>query len=1061
MASGVVPLTAGRRSGAPRLIDWTGERCVPWAPDIQVVYEHLHRYLWASRLVGGRSVLELASGEGFGAAILARSADRVTGIDIDKLTVDHSCLNYGSDRISFRVGDARDLSQFPDASFGAVVAFEMIEHVDDQDRVLAEAARVLEPDGLLIMSTPDRRVYSGAGAAANPFHVRELDLEEFRAMLGSSFDHVRIWGQRTITGSALADLAPPPGAAEVSKTFFVARDGDNWQLAGGLSPMYLVAVASRAPLPPVPNESNLADAQLQLLHRTAQAGEEALVAAQRQAEEDGRQAVAERKQLLQECAELRRALDERDVELSLGRDHLVASWAETSRLGHELDIAQRQSAEMRHSITWKAYRRGRTKIFDALGGERSVAVKMIQASVRGVSRLHQLQGHRAGATQLPIGPGVTLPAFPDPRVSLVIPLYSGAGLTEACLRSISAHTSGTSYEVIVVDDAADAETKALLRRVEGARVLVNRENIGYLRSVNRGAAVARGEWLVLCNNDIEVGEGWLEALMDCVQSWADVGVVTPKYLFPDGSLNEAGGIIWRDGTGMNYGRHDRPERFQYGFRREVDYGSAAALMVRASFWRQSGGFDELFLPMYYEDVDLCFRAREQGLRVVYEPRAQVVHIEGGTAGIDIASGHKRFQEVNRSRFVEKWEARLADHARNDVRNARAAANRASGRRVLIADHRVPMWDRDAGSLRMKAMIESFLELGCRVTFLPDDRGHALPYGPAFEADGVEVWHGDVNVHAELAAIGSELSLAVLSRPHTTARWLDLVRGLAPGAAVVYDTVDLHWLREARRATAGAASGTAADVAYGSRAAALRELERALFRACDATLVVSREEADLVQDDAPGSPVWVVPVVNAVRRGTPGVAGRRGVVFVGGFEHPPNIDAAVRIVKEIMPLVWHRHGPVPVTIVGGSPPKEVLDLASGEVEITGWLPEVEPALDQARAMLAPLSWGAGLKGKVTQALASGLPVVTTSVGAEGLDATDGREILIADTDEALADRVVAALTDDALWVTLSAAGKDRVDELCSPRMMRDRMRELLDAGPRLRAGRPRSPLIPQA
>ena len=199
-------MTSGRRADAPRLIEWTGERCVPWAPDVQTVYEHLHRYMWAAELVVGRRVLDLASGEGFGAAILAESAEHVIGIDIDRRTVEHSSLNYGDDRIEFELGDAADLTRFADGSFGAVVAFEMIEHVHDQGRVLEEIERVLAPDGVLIMSTPDRPAYTDATGRSNPFHVHELDLEGFSTLMGSAFENVAIWGQRTITGSALAAL---------------------------------------------------------------------------------------------------------------------------------------------------------------------------------------------------------------------------------------------------------------------------------------------------------------------------------------------------------------------------------------------------------------------------------------------------------------------------------------------------------------------------------------------------------------------------------------------------------------------------------------------------------------------------------------------------------------------------------------------------------------------------------------------------------------------------------------------------------------------------------------
>jgi GT2 family glycosyltransferase/glycosyltransferase involved in cell wall biosynthesis len=764
-----------------------------------------------------------------------------------------------------------------------------------------------------------------------------------------------------------------------------------------------------------------------------------------------------------ELGEAERAVEEREVELTLRLREIDELHTELhtehdrdagtiAGLSGELEAARSVSAEMTGSITWKAYRSARNRVFAALGGAGSLPVRMIQATVRGAARLAgggaRTVPDEIGAPEAPRQwAPVLLPEFAEPVASLVIPLYTGAELTAACLSSIVEHTSRIGYEVIIVDDGADPDTKALLAQVQGARIFVNDVNIGYLRSVNRGAAAARGEWIVLCNNDIEVRDGWLTAMLQCGRSSPDVGVVTPKYLYPDGSLNEAGAIIWRDGTGMNYGRGQNPGLFHYGFRREVDYGSAAALMVRASLWANVGGFDELFLPMYYEDVDLCFQARDRGMRVMYEPRATVVHVEGGTAGTDITSGHKRHQEINRARFVQKWHARMPEQQRPGTPNLRLAANRARGPRVLIADHRVPMWDRDAGSLRMKAIIDALGELGCRVALLPDNGLRAEPYCAELERGGVEIWAGDVNVNGELKAIGPGLELAIVSRPHTASRWLDLIRELAPTAAVVYDTVDLHWLREARRD--GGRDGR--ELVRGSKAAALRELELALIRACDATLVVHAAERAIVQADVPDAAVWIVPTIHTVRQDTPPVASREGVILIGGFEHPPNTEAAVRLVRQVMPIVWRRLGPVPVTIVGGSAPQEVLELASGDVEVTGWLPEVDSVLDRARVMLAPLTWGAGLKGKVTQALAAGLPVVTTPIGAEGLDATDGDQLLIAEDDDELAQRVIRALTDDELWMSLSVAGKELTDSLCSPRVVRQRLEEILEAGPELKSG----------
>jgi GT2 family glycosyltransferase/SAM-dependent methyltransferase len=1010
-----------RRAGAPRLIEWTGERCVPWAPDVPVVYEHLHRYLWAAALVKGCRVLDVASGEGFGAAILAEAAASVVGIDIDERTVEHSRLNYSDERVRFQIGDALDLSQFEPDSFDAVVAFEVIEHLEDHQRLLDQIKRVLEPEGLLIMSTPDRTAYTLATGHHNPFHTHELARTEFSALLRSRFAHVATWGQRTVTGSALSALAPSEAPEVPARTYFVERHGVDWDLAAGLSPLYLVSVASDAELPQIPAESTLADPALTLLRSAEATAREEVAGLQ-----------AERAGLEAERDRVRRELSDRHVELTLSEKRVKELAERSAQLEVEVADARQIAARVEQSVSWHMFERIRGAVLGLMGGPGSMPVRLIK---RGLAVW--LRHRRAQAVEtVPI----ELPEFEEPLVSIVIPLHAGAALTRACLESIRDRTISAGYEVILVDDAADAETKALLAGTQGAQIITNGKNLGYARSVKVGAARARGRWLVLCNNDIQVQEGWLGAMLRCAESSPDIGIVTPKYIYPDGSLQEAGGVIWSDGTGGQYGRGDRPGEPRYEFRRDVDYGSAAALMVRADFWREVGGFDERFEPMYYEDTDLCFQAREHGLRVVYEPRANVIHIEGGSAGTDISVGHKRHQESNRPKFVEKWRERLErEQLPANWNNVRRASNRHRGPHVLILDHRVPFWDRDSGSLRMHGMIRALLDMGCRVTFFPDDLAVTHPYTLELQSLGVEVWYGEIDVQGELAEIGPGLALVIACRPHASSRWLDLIREWAPLARIVYDTVDLHWLREARRAEM---EGGGDQATLGPRAGVLRELELALIRATDATLVVSDEERAQVEADVPGATVVVVPNINEVRPGVPPAGVRRGVLFIGGFEHSPNVEGAIRLVRRVMPRVWSELGDVPVTIVGGSVPPAVSALASGRVEIAGWVPDVGPLFDAARVMVAPLSYGAGLKGKVTQSLAMGLPVVTTPVGAEGLHATSGEELLVGADDRELADGVIAVLRDDALWSRLSANGQQVAAERFSPAVVVQRLAELL-------------------
>ena len=1059
-------MTASRRAGAPRLIEWTGERCVPWAPDVPVIYEHYHRYLWARRLLAGRRVLDLGSGEGFGAALLAGVASDVVGVDIDAATVEHSRVNYERPGLSFQVGSALDLSVFEDASFGAVVAFEVIEHVRDQERVLAEIDRVLAEDGIVVMSTPDRGAYGAARTEANPFHERELTLAEFRALLESRFKHAALWVQRTITGSYLGPLAGemPPAPAERAD-FFLEPVGDEWRVADELAPLYCVAVASRDPLPPIEPSSTLADPSLALLRdgerrqaeRMKDALEEAIRtnAARQQAEWE---AVLER-----EVGVRDRDIDTRGAELHALEAELVQARAEAAAVRNELESSQALARRVEESVTWTAFERMRGRLYGAIG-ESSLLARALSGTLRLAGRLFMRRRSAAGPGEgSPVGEAgvlLELPRDAQPEVSLIVPVYSRADLTLACLRSFRRNNMRVGYEVIVIDDGADAETKAMLARVEGIELIVNRSNIGYLRSVNRAAAAARGRWMVLCNNDIEGTDGWLRALLDCAESADDIGVVTPKYVYPDGSLCEAGGIIWRDGTGANYGRGEDPSLFQYEYRREVDFGSAAALLVRTDLWRELGGYDERYLPMYYEDVDLCFEARERGLRVMYEPRALVVHHEGATAGNDLSAGHKRHQEENRPRFVEKWRHRLeSEQLAPGPRNLRVSANRHRGPHVLIVDHCVPMWDRDAGSLRMLAMIRGLIELGARVSLMAENLTAHQPYTGWLQEMGVEVLYGQLDVNAELETIGPRLSAAILSRPHAASRWIHAIREFAPSAVVAYDTVDLHWLREARRVAGDPAVVSAlrdperaAELpASGSKAQALRELELAMMRASDVTLVVTEAERDQVEHDVPGAKTLLLPTIHEVERYVFGPEERSGILFVGGFAHPPNAGAAVRLVKDVMPAVWRERPDTKVTIVGGDPPPEIQALAMPRVEIVGWVENLSPLLDRARVFAAPLQYGAGLNGKITQSLAVGLPVVTTSVGAGGIDGLE-RCMLVSDDAAGNSEQLLRLLDDDELWRELSAAGQAFIERNCSPRVVTERLGELLGSHDAVAAGR---------
>ena len=1035
-----------QRAGAPRLIEWTGERCVPWAPDIQVVYEHFHRYLWARELARGLRVLDLGSGEGFGAAILSDTAEEVVGLDIDERSVTHAELNWAGNGLSFIRGTAADLSAFDADSFDLVVAFEVIEHVSEQDVVLAEVSRVLKPEGVLLSSTPDRDVYGAENPTPNPFHVKELSRREFEALLKAEFSNVRLFAQRIIEGSRIDSLEP--SSSEAAKPLQIELREGEWRVAGPPSPRFLLALSSAGDLPGVPDSSTLADFDLQLMRRVeGLVGEERNRAIEARGERDHVQTQLEESQTQ---LELQRR--QRNELLISERGDLTAKAAESARRAQLAEDTAAKSSELLEryeaSISWRFFQKVRNSAIRVLGGADALSVRLAKAAFRGA---HRLFGNSSpGEASGPPGSGRSdfdLPTSSSPVASIVIPVHDGAGMIRQCLNSILHSVDDVPYEVVVVDDCSDTETQAMIASIGGVRVVRNESNLGFLKSVNRGVASSRGEFVVLLNNDTEPQPGWLRSLIACAERSEEVGAVAAKLLYgdvPDHTLQEAGGIVWRDGTAWNFGNGGRHTHGEYNFTREVDYGSAAALLVRREAWEQVGGFDERFSPAYWEDTDLCFSLREAGWRVLYEPSATVIHHEGNSMGTNTSEdGGKKYQLINQPKFFEKWQRVLAAHpASPGPDRALLASNWRRSPTVFIFDHDLPQPDRDAGSLRMMNIVRTFLDRGWRVVFVPDNGSGKMPYVEDLRQIGVEVLNDDYTLGEHLAAMASDIELVILSRPYVAARYLHQVRELAPDAVIAYDTVDLHFVREGRRAESDSANRRRiSGVADG-----FRELERALCRAADVTLVVGDHEAEIVRGLS-DKPVHVVGLANHVWQEVPGPEGRDGVMFIGGFSHPPNIDAAIRLVNEVMPLVWAEAPGTFVKIVGADPPSAVKDLSSPLVEVTGWVDDIRPCLETSRVSVAPLSYGAGVKGKVTEALAAGLPVVTSVVGAEGL--SDGDGLAIGEDSAEIAALTLRLLQDDEDWLSQSGLGQELALRTSSEGHQANELSALVELLPTLR------------
>ncbi|BFI96972.1 MAG: glycosyltransferase [Rhodanobacter sp.] len=613
-----------------------------------------------------------------------------------------------------------------------------------------------------------------------------------------------------------------------------------------------------------------------------------------------------------------------------------------------------------------------------------------------------------------------LPCPSAPKVSVVVPVHGKCAYTVACLRSLARHGADAPFETIVVDDASPDDTAAILATVEGLRLLRNSENLGFVGSCNAGAARARGEYLVFLNNDTQVTPGWLDALLACFAERADCGIAGSRLIYPDGRLQEAGALVFGDGSAWNYGRFEPRNDAAFRYRRDTDYVSGAALMIRRETFQRIGGFDVRYAPAYYEDADLAFAVRQLGMRVYYEPASMVVHCEGISAGTDTDSGMKRFQRLNQAKFVQKWKNELTHQPPPGTPLERAIRWRRRGR-VLVVDAMTPDPGRDSGSLRLTAILRVLDAQGWSVAFCPDDGRASASEIAALGTLGCEVLCRPeiANLPDWLRRHGGELHAVMLCRHTVAGQYAALVRRHAPQARLLFDTVDLHFLREQR------AAELAGSDAMRQQAESSRRNELKLIEQADISFVVSPHEQALLKQLLPSARVELLSNIHEVHGCRRPHAERRDLVFIGGHGHPPNSDAMRWIASEILPRIRQSLPDMRLHVLGDVPETMRQELATPGLEFHGRVPDLSPWLDSCLASLAPLRFGAGVKGKINMAMSYGVPVIATPIAVEGMQLEHGRDVLVAEDADGFAIATQALDADAALWQRVSMEGLDNV------------------------------------
>ena len=433
-----------------------------------------------------------------------------------------------------------------------------------------------------------------------------------------------------------------------------------------------------------------------------------------------------------------------------------------------------------------------------------------------------------------------------------------------------------------------------------------------------------------------------------------------------------------------------------------------------------GGFDTFYAPAYYEDTDLAFRIRERGLRVLYQPAAEVFHLEGVSHGRNEDSGVKAYQVTNAKKFFERWQSTLASHRENAV-EPDLEAHRDSVSNILVVEACMITPDQDAGSVRLLNMLRLLKRDGHHLTFVADNLEYKQKYVALLQQIGVEVLHGTFagTVRKVLQTRGPSLDAIMFCRHYIASRYVDQVRTFAPHARIIFDTIDLHFVREEREAA------LRNDAAMSRAAAVTRAKELGVMKNADLTLVVSEFEKALLGDILPTAKVDIISLINDEASAPRPFFERSGILFIGGFRHPPNVDGVTWYITEVLPHVRRALPDVITTIVGSNMPDSLKTLACDGVDIKGFVENTEPLLLSARVSIAPLRFGAGIKGKINEAMKYGIPVVATACAVEGMHLVPETDVLVSDDAEGFAQAIARAYQDEALWNKLSQGGLQNV------------------------------------
>jgi GT2 family glycosyltransferase/ubiquinone/menaquinone biosynthesis C-methylase UbiE len=1046
---------------------------------MEMITEHQQRYLSILPLVEGKRVLDIASGEGYGSNWIAERAESVVGVDISEEAIANARGKYHRDNLQFITGSVAEIP-LEDHSVDVIISFETIEHVGEelQRQFLIEAKRVLTENGILVISTPNKLEYSDKRNYNNEFHIKEFYYDEFMDFLGREFSYTKVYNQTFRVVSLLCgkeeqstELSLIGNTQENTdgKYYIVIASNVNIQMPD-ISSAYIgdrneyaylhqriLTLQSEqeernAHIAKLDGEIEEKDTYIVKLTGDMEAEEAHIAKLDGEIEEKN----AHIDMLQGQMEDLKQIIRNKEghIELLLQVERDYENDKRTT--GYRILAGARKvwyfilpknskrrffllvlKKTVRHPILM-AHVINPKRIKTYLQVSRQNGMEEVFAQYRGAVDLEKTGLNMPVAGQetklMQSNPSKTVAdtksiedydklvftEWREPTVSIVIPVYNEFDYTYNCLKSIMLNSGNVKYEIIIANDCSTDCTGEMNKIAENVKLITTEKNVRFLLNCNNAAKYARGEYILFLNNDTQVQPDWLQPLVDVMETHEDAGMVGSKLIYPDGRLQEAGGILWKDGSAWNYGNRQDADAPEFNYVKEADYISGAAIMIRSTLWKEIGGFDERFVPAYCEDSDLAFEVRKHGYKVLYQPLSVVVHFEGVSNGTDTSCGVKAYQVTNQQNFFEKWKDVLEkDHFPN-AEKVFVARDRSRQKPVLLMiDHYVPQYDKDAGSRTVFQYLKLFVKMGYNVKFIGDNFYRHEPYTTVLQQMGIEVLYGPYyanNWKKWIDENKESFQYVFLNRPHISVKYIDYIRNKTK-AKIIYYGHDLHFLREERKYHLTGDKQALAD----SKDWKKKEFE--LMHKADVVYYPSNVEVEEIAkiDAGINAKAIVAYIFQDVVAKEYDFSNRKDIMFIGGFGHLPNADAVIWFAEEVFPIVKRKIPDIKFYVLGSNPTSEVQQLASDDIIIKGFVTdeELEEFYQNCRISVVPLRYGAGIKGKVVEAMRYGIPVVTTTIGAEGINGAE-KILCIDDEAESLGSKIAALYEDEQTLANMSAA-----------------------------------------